>query len=1013
MADVITRFKLETSQYDSKLRDASKNLAEYANLASLAGKDFDKFTKSNVEAARGLGNIATSANNAKDKVKELVGAYNAAANAYNTLSREQQQSDWGKALAESIQKLKGRISEAKQDLYGLNDAIKQTSTDVGGFDSVLKSLGGNLGMSSNLLGFLTSGTFAYTAAIGAASAAVGSAAKAWAEYNEELSRQRQIVSVTTGLSGGGADSMMSAAEAISDVYGADFREVINAANTLMSQFGKTGDEAIRLIRDGMQGMIMGDAPKLLSMIQQYAPAFRDAGVTASQLVAVIQNSEGGIFTDQNMSAIVFGIKNIRLMTKQTSEALRQLGIDGEQMSQQLNDGTITIFDALRQVADKLKDVDSNSQTAGQVMQAVFGRQGAMAGTNLAKAIAELNTNLEETKTQTGELGQSFADLELSYEKLNGAMRDTFGVENFEEIGNVIESNLVSALADAIDGVKGLANTFKSMYDEVGALMPMLAGPLAMSIQGIVWTLDDLGATSKEVFFTMKNAATMALGPIATILSVVKDITSILPRAIAGLQGFVQQRIDAVEFIQFMNSGQWKSEKTTHNIPTIPTGRSGGSGHTPSPAERAGSKVEQAERDYEQALALAALQKKNGTATEEEYQKKVLAAQETLWKALVDAQQMAPSAKFAQRQTEVEALMQEQGVKVTELNAALEARKKAEREAEAAARQQAAAEKKLTETLAEAAAAYSNNNLKGYLSAMGKAGGDVNQGIAAGGFTATTGNIVAFQGLLRERMGAANVGSGEYNALTSQAADVATLSNLIATAAQNGVDMAQFDTEGLWKKIFSDNPGDYIDDATWQGIVDTINEFLKDNPIKLDFETGAIQQVKSETDSLAKSWQGAGLAISAVGGALSQIQDPGIKIAGLIGQAIGNIALGFAQATAKDSKLGVFGWIAAVAGGLATMISTITAIKSATAGSYAEGGIIPGNSYSGDNQLAYVNAGEVILNRAQAQTIASELEAPRLGDLRLYTEVKGESLRIVLDNSSTRRGKGRYVTMKRY
>lgn len=463
----------------------------------------------------------------------------------------------------------------------------------------------------------------------------------------------------------------------------------------------------------------------------------------------------------------------------------------------------------------------------------------------------------------------------------------------------------------------------------------------------------------------------------------------------------------------MNSGQWKSEKITHNIPTIPTGRSGGGGHTPSPAERAGSKVAQAEQDYEQALQFAALQKKNGTATEEEYQKKVLAAQETLWKALVDAQQMAPSAKFAQRQTEVEALMQEQGVKVTELNAALEARKKAEREAEAAARQQAAAEKKITDALAEAAAAYSNNNLKGYLSAMGKAGGDVNQGIAAGGFTATTGNIVAFQSLLRERMGAANVGSDEYNALTAQTTDAATLSNIIDTAAKNGIDMAQFDTEGLWKKIFSNNPGDYIDDATWQGIVDTINEFLKDNPIKLDFKTGAIQQVKSETDSLAKSWQEAGRAISAVGGALSQIQDPGIKIAGLIGQAIGNIALGFAQATAKDSKHGVFGWIAAVAGGLATMISTITAIKSATAGSYAEGGIIPGNSYSGDNQLAYVNAGEVILNRAQAQTIASELEAPRLGDLRLYTEVKGESLRIVLDNSSTRRGKGRYVTMKRY
>lgn len=134
MADVITRFKLETTQYDSKLRDAAKALADYAHGASFAGKEFDKFTKNNADAARALGNISTSATNAKDKVKELVGAYNQAANAYNALTKEQQQSDWGKALAESIQKLKGRITEAKQELYSMGDSGKST----GGIMAALK-----------------------------------------------------------------------------------------------------------------------------------------------------------------------------------------------------------------------------------------------------------------------------------------------------------------------------------------------------------------------------------------------------------------------------------------------------------------------------------------------------------------------------------------------------------------------------------------------------------------------------------------------------------------------------------------------------------------------------------------------------------------------------------------------------------------------------------------------------------------------------------------------------------
>ena len=126
MADVITRFKLETTQYDSKLRDAAKGLSEYARVAAFAGNEFDKFTKDQAEAARALGSISTSANNAKDKVRELVNAYNQAANAYNALTKEQQQSDWGRALAESINTLKGRITEAKQELYSMGDSAKNS-----------------------------------------------------------------------------------------------------------------------------------------------------------------------------------------------------------------------------------------------------------------------------------------------------------------------------------------------------------------------------------------------------------------------------------------------------------------------------------------------------------------------------------------------------------------------------------------------------------------------------------------------------------------------------------------------------------------------------------------------------------------------------------------------------------------------------------------------------------------------------------------------------------------------
>ncbi len=119
MGDVITRFKLETTQFDSKLRDEAKRLSDLTNQLSLAGKDFNKFAQQHVETARSFGQVASGATNLKDKLRDLVGAYNKVANAYNAMAKDQQQTDYGKALAESLQKLQGDIRQTKEEMNAM------------------------------------------------------------------------------------------------------------------------------------------------------------------------------------------------------------------------------------------------------------------------------------------------------------------------------------------------------------------------------------------------------------------------------------------------------------------------------------------------------------------------------------------------------------------------------------------------------------------------------------------------------------------------------------------------------------------------------------------------------------------------------------------------------------------------------------------------------------------------------------------------------------------------------
>ena len=490
--DIIARLRLESGEFDSKIKRAGQELLAYSEHCRKTGTEMGYANRDAKEFAQQLGSMTTTASTARGKIGELSDAFVNLKVMYKNMTDEEKKGEFGRNLATSLDQLKARIDTAKKDLADVQRELNGGSNKFGEFGSVIDTIGSKLGVTGNLTTMLTSKTALLTGAVGAGIAIVTKATEAWASYNSELAKQDQITTVTTGLKGDDADRMTDKMRALSETYNVDFREAVNAANTLMTQFGKTGDEAIKLIKDGMQGMIFGDGSKLLSMIQQYAPSFRDAGVSASQLVAVIQNSEGGIFTDQNMNAIVMGIKNIRLMTKATSDALAQLGIDGQKMSQQLSDGSMTIFDALKQVATQIQGVNSNSQAAGEVMQQVFGRQGAMAGTKLGEAIATLNTNLEETKRQTGEVGDAYNDLYNANVKLNRAIRECFGYRGWEEMSTGIKTDLIQGLTEVLE----CANKIKTAFS----------------------------ATRENTFFdVITNSALNALGPLGSVLNLLRDI----------------------------------------------------------------------------------------------------------------------------------------------------------------------------------------------------------------------------------------------------------------------------------------------------------------------------------------------------------------------------------------------------------------------------------------------------------------------------------------------------------
>lgn len=242
-------------------------------------------------------------------------------------------------------------------------------------------------------------------------------------------------------------------------------------------------------------------------------------------------------------------------------------------------------------------------------------------------------------------------------------------------------------------------------------------------------------------------------------------------------------------------------------------------------------------------------------------------------------------------------------------------------------------------------------------------------------------------------------------------DTETLHSLIKDALQNGIDTTSLDLTTIAEQI---GEGINVPDETWQAILDKYNELreqIGEDPITIDFNTGKIAEDGKKAD---KTWKDAASAVQSVGSAFSQIEDPAAKAMGTVMQAIASIALGFAQASARAGSMGPWAWLAFLAAGAAATATTIATIHSLTG--FAEGGIVPGNNFSGDNlhTVDYgINSGELILNRAQQSTIASALmDADNArGGYVGAPYVTGEKIVLGINNYARRSGRGELVFSK--
>ena len=179
MADVITRLKVESNEYDSKIKRAADGILQLERTIRDAGESFLATWKDEQEFAKGLGQMETVSKTARGKISELTSAFTDLSMTYKRMTDEEKASPFGKALQGSLDQLKDRIQEAKKDLADINKELGNTEKEGQNAGNILDQLAGKFGISTKAL-------TTWGAAIGAGAAALKVAKDAFLSSEQNI-----------------------------------------------------------------------------------------------------------------------------------------------------------------------------------------------------------------------------------------------------------------------------------------------------------------------------------------------------------------------------------------------------------------------------------------------------------------------------------------------------------------------------------------------------------------------------------------------------------------------------------------------------------------------------------------------------------------------------------------------------------------------------------------------------------------------------------------------------------
>lgn len=373
-------------------------------------------------------------------------------------------------------------------------SLKSLSVNAASGGTLLTGMGNSLkAFGKTLLGLLKN---PYVLAI----AGVVAGFKWFYDYNKGLVEASRLTKYFTGLTGDAMRSVRDNVQAVADTFGKDFNETLKTANAMSKNLGISVNEATDIIAKGFAAGGM-NSEQYLSNLQRFAPTFQKMGMSAEQAaVAMLQIDKAGVNSQRALMAMSKASLQLRTMSDGTAKSLNAIGIDAQQMSQDVHSGARSVQDAMAEVARKLQETGSNSKEAAAVMKELFGARGESAiGDGFLTFLAESNKGMEELLGKQDSLQWlKLKEVEVNKE-LNDVLASLFDMTGggFESITLKCKIWIKEGLVSAIKWVVDLINYFIDWYNE--SLV------LRAAVHGYIMAWKNGYATLKVIFNVVIDA----------------------------------------------------------------------------------------------------------------------------------------------------------------------------------------------------------------------------------------------------------------------------------------------------------------------------------------------------------------------------------------------------------------------------------------------------------------------------------------------------------------------------